>query len=119
MNRNITVRDFNFSHNDMSSSNFEFSIKIASMITRHPVLVHLHVTNTNFKQEEVLFIGIALSLSKTMQSLHITAGQLPYYERIFLRSVIAARVSYQFRNAASKKIVKSNKEKNLLYALAG
>jgi hypothetical protein len=47
------------------------------------------------KREEMLFIGIALSMSKTMLSLHITGNNLPYYDRIFLRSLIAAKVQYR------------------------
>ena len=94
MNRNTTIRVFNFSHNDLSSESFEFSIKITAMVTRHPSLMHLNITSTNLKREEILFIGLAVSLSKTLQSLHLTAGTLPYYERIFLRSVLAARVSF-------------------------
>ena len=53
-----------------------------------------------------------------MLSLHLTAGTLAYYERIFLRAVIAARVGYQFRNLTGKKEVKSNKERNQLLQIA-
>lgn len=35
---------------------------------------------------------IAMSVSKSFLSLHISNNDLPYYERIFLRSIIAARV---------------------------
>ena len=118
LNRNTTIRNFNFSHNDMSSESYEFSIKIASIITRHPSLMHLNIANTNLKRHEIMFIGLALSASKTMLSLHLTAGSLPYYERIFLRAVIAARVSYQFRNLTGKKEVKSNRERNQLLQMA-
>lgn len=38
LNRNQTIRNFNFSHNDLTSATFEFSIKVASIITRHPSL---------------------------------------------------------------------------------
>ena len=64
------------------------------MVTRHACLMHFNIVATNLKREEVLFIGLSLSLSRVMTSLHMTATTLPYYERIFLRSVIAARVSY-------------------------
>ena len=88
------------------------------MITRHPSLMHLNIVNTNLKREEILFIGLSLSTSKTMLSLHMTASTLPYYERIFLRSVIAARVSYQYRHLVGKKNIKSNREKNILLQFA-
>ena len=97
MNRNTSIRSFNFSHNDMSSQSFEFSIKAASMVTRHPALMHFNIAQTNLKREEVMFIVLALSLAGCLLSLHITAASLPYYERIFLRSVIAARVGFQYR----------------------
>ena len=80
--------------------------------------MHLNIANTNLKRHEIMFIGLALSASKTMLSLHLTAGSLPYYERIFLRAVIAARVSYQFRNLTGKKEVKSNRERNQLLQMA-
>ena len=53
-----------------------------------------------------------------MLSLHLTAGTLAYYERIFLKSVIAARTGYQFRNLTLKKDIKSNKERNQLLQMA-
>ena len=94
LNRNTTIRNFNFSHNDLSSESFEFSIKVASMITRHPSLLHLNISNTNLIRAEVLFIGLSLSISKSMLSLHLTAGTLAYYERIFLKAVISARTGW-------------------------
>lgn len=112
LNRNTMIRQFNFAFNDLTSSAYEFSIKLASIITRHPSLMHLDLSKTNLKREEVLFIGLSLSTSKTILSMHLTANELPYYERIFLRSVIAARCGFEFRNLASKKEVKSNKERN-------
>lgn len=98
LNRNVCIRNFNFSHNDLTSSTFEFSIKIASIITRHPSLMHVDITNTNLRREEIIFIGLSIPISKTLLSIHLTAQKLPYYERIFLRAVIAARVGFQFRN---------------------
>ena len=97
LSRNITMRKFNFSHNELKSSTFEFSIKIAAIITRHPSLMHLDITNTNLCREEIIFIGLSLPISKTLLSCHLTAQKLPYYERIFLRAAIAARVGYQYR----------------------
>ena len=82
------------------------------MITRHPSLLHLNISNTNLIRAEVLFIGLSLSISKSMLSLHLTAGTLAYYERLFLKAVIHARTGWQFRNLTLKKDVKSNKERN-------
>jgi len=115
LNRNTYIRQFNFAFNDLTSAAYEFSIKLASIITRHPSLMHLDLSKTNLKREEVLFIGLSLSTSKTLLSVHLTANDLPYYERIFLRSVIAARVGFEFR--ANKKEVKSNKERNQILAM--
>jgi hypothetical protein len=80
--------------------------------------MHLDLSKTNLKREEVLFIGLSLSTSKTLLSVHLTANELPYYERIFLRSTIAARVGFEFRNFATKKEVKSNKERNQVLQMA-
>ena len=89
------------------------------MITRHPGLMHMNIAHTNLKREEIMFIGLSVSVSRTLSSLHMTAETLPYYERIFLRSVIAARVSYQYRHLVGKKLIKSNREKNMLLTMAG
>lgn len=94
LNRNTCIRTFNFSHNDLTSATFEFSIKVASIITRHSSLMHIDITNTNLKREEILFIGLSIPISKTLLSCHLTAQKLPYYERIFLRAAIAARVGF-------------------------
>lgn len=89
---------FNFAFNDMKSSKCEFSIKVGAIITRHPNLMHIDFTNVGFSKEEVIFIGLALSMSKTMLGIHLSGNNLPYYSRLFLRSLIAARVDYRFKN---------------------
>ena len=81
-------------------------------------MMHLNIANTNFKREEVIFLGMSLSISKTILSLHMTAQGLPYYERIFLRAVIAARVGFQFRNLSVKKDVRGNRERNQVLSQA-
>jgi hypothetical protein len=119
MNRNTTMRYFNFAFNDMQSSNFEFSIKMGAIVTRHPNLMHADLTNVGLKREEVIFIGLALSSSKTMLSLHLTANDLPYYDRVFLRSLIAARVGYRFKEDPKKLEIENNKEYDTVMHLAG
>jgi len=44
---------------------------------------------------------------------------LPYYERIFLRAAIAARVGFQYRKSTQKKAIASNKEKNQILTMVG
>ena len=71
------------------------------------------------KKEEMLFIGIALSMSKTMLSMHITGNNLPYYDRIFLRTLIAAKVAYRFKvDDGEGRRIKNNKEFNTVLQLA-
>ena len=118
MNRNTVVRNFNFSHNDLQSETFEFSIKVASMISRHPALAHLNIAHTNLKREEMVFIGLSLSTSRVLVSLHLSGATLPYYERVFLRSVIAARVGFKFKSMAHKKDVRGIQERNQLLSMA-
>jgi hypothetical protein len=82
------------------------------MISRHPNLVHMDLSTTCLQREEVLFIGLALKHSQTMLSLHLTGNKLPYYERIFLRTVLSARVAYKSKNTAGQSKIKNNKEFN-------
>ena len=96
MNRNTSIRYFNFGGNSLSSTIYEYSIKLGAIITRHPNLMHIDLTATQIKREEIIFIGLALSMSKTMLSLHMTGNMLPYYDRIFLRSLIAAKVGFRW-----------------------
>jgi hypothetical protein len=102
----------------MSSLVYEFSIKIGAVITRHPNLMHVDITKTGLKKEEVLFIGLALTMSKTMLSLHMSANDLPYYDRIFLRSLMAAKVGYG-NTGKSGQTIKNNKEFGTIMQLAG
>lgn len=118
LNRNTCIRNFNFAYNNLSSFTFEFSIKMASILTRHPCLLHLDITNTNLKREEIMFIGLSVPTSKTLLSIHLTAAKLPYYERIFLRAVINARVGYSRKNTTMKAEVVGNKEKNTVLTMA-
>lgn len=80
--------------------------------------MHLNIAATNLRRHEIMFIALSLPTSKVMLSLHLTSSSLPYYERIFLRAVIAARVSFQYRNLVGRKEVKSNKERNQLLQMA-
>jgi uncharacterized protein YjbI with pentapeptide repeats len=107
--RNVSLRYINLSFNSMSSKNFEFSIKIAATITRQPNMLHVNLTSVGFTEEEVIFIGLANSMSKTMVSLHLTGNKLSYYNRIFLRTLLAARVDRKRQNNKSSKI-KNNVE---------
>ena len=84
----------------MSSSIYEFSIKIAKILTRHQQIMHVDLSSTGLKKEEVLFIGMAISSSKSCISLHLSANNMDYYERIFMRTLVNAKVSYHFRNMA-------------------
>ena len=73
LNRNTCIRVFNFSYNDLQTSSYEFAIKIASTITRHPTIMHLNISHCNLKREEVMFIALALSTSKTLIAIHMTS----------------------------------------------
>jgi hypothetical protein len=108
LNRNTSIRFFNFAGNNLASSLYEYSIKLGAIITRHPNMMHMDLTATQIKREEILFIGLSLSMSKTMLSVHLTGNALPYYDRIFLRSLIAAKVGFRFQSETKL----SNKIKN-------
>ena len=100
INRNRGLQFFNFALNDMNSSIYEFAIKMAKILTRHQELMHLDLSGTGLKKEEILFIGMAVSTAKSCISLHLSGNNLDYYERIFLRTLVNAKVSYHFRNMA-------------------
>ena len=117
LNRNNSIRYFNFSHNELHSSKFEFAIKMGAILTRHPNLMHVDLSSTGLNREEVLFVGLAITMSKTMLSLHLSQNTLPYYDRIFLRTLIAAKVQYKTDGHASKSI-KNNKEYTQVLHLA-
>ena len=94
LGNNLCLRMFNFAGNDLSSGTSEFAIKIGALIARHPHLMHMDLSSTGLEREEVLFIGMALNWSETMLSLHLTGNNLPYYDRIFLRTILSARVMH-------------------------
>jgi hypothetical protein len=52
--------------------------------------MHVDVAGSGLKKEEVLFIGMAVSSSKSCIALHLSANNLDYYERIFLRTLVNA-----------------------------
>lgn len=118
LNRNVGIRNFRFSQNDLSSSIYEFSIKIAKILTRHQSLMHLDLCGTGLKKEEVLFIGMALSTAKSCIALHLTGNNLDYYERIFMRTLVNAKVSYHFRNKADQlNNARTQRERNQILEL--
>jgi hypothetical protein len=79
-------------NNDLQSSIYEFGIKLGSIMTRHPALLHADFSSCGLTRQETMFVIIAMSTSKSFLCLHISNNGLPYYERIFMKSLIAARV---------------------------
>jgi hypothetical protein len=43
---------------------------------------------------------MALPVSKSCISLHLSANDFSYYDRVFLRTLINAKLSYKFKNFA-------------------
>ena len=61
---------------------------------------------------------MALAKSKACIGMHLSANNLDYYERIFVRSLMNAKVQNHFRNMAEKDgSIKSQKERNLVQNL--
>jgi hypothetical protein len=80
--------------------------------------MHIDLSGTGLKKEEVLFIGMAVSTAKSCISIHLSGNNLDYYERIFLRTLVNAKVSYHFRNmAAEQGSIRSQKERNQVMEL--
>lgn len=92
LNRNVGLRSINLSFNSLVSKVYEFAIKMAKVVCSHDEMVHIDLTSTGLRPEEVIFIGMTLPLSKSCMGLHLSANRLGYYERIFLRTLIDARV---------------------------
>jgi hypothetical protein len=101
----------------MASQNFEFAIQMGAVIARHPNLIFANLTNVGFLEEEVIFLGLALSNSKNMLSLHLTGNKLSYINRIFLRTLMAARVEKRRKVNLSSQI-KNNVDYNQVMHLA-
>lgn len=107
------------SYNDFTSSVYEFSIKLAAMLTRHPTLLHCDMSMCGFRREECMFIILAMSLSKSFLALHLTGNDLSYYERVFMRSLVAARIQFQTKPDEQRPDIKLNKERYQIMHLAG
>ena len=60
VNKNDGLLNFNFSGNQMFSSWNEYSVLMAKIITRHQSIMHIDISCTGLKKEEVLFVGMAL-----------------------------------------------------------
>ena len=68
----------------------------------HDEMQHYNLSATGLKKEEVLFMGMALQKSKSCIGMHLSSNNIDYYERIFLRTLIQAKVHYHFRNMADE-----------------
>ena len=79
---------------------------------------HYDLTATGLKKEEVLFMGMALQKSRSCIGMHLSANNLDYYERIFVRTLINAKVQHHFRNMAQEQgSIRSQKERNQILEL--
>lgn len=92
--RNVTIRHLNISQNDLSSTLYEFGIKLAALLSRHPTLLHANFSSIGLTKEETMLVIAAMSTSKSFLALHLSNNSLPYYDRVFMRSYIASRVQY-------------------------
>ena len=78
------------------------------MLTRHPTILHADFSSCGWNREETMFVILAMSCSKSFLSLHISNNDMPYYDRIFLRSLIAARVQICKREEETFEIRRHN-----------
>jgi hypothetical protein len=91
---------------------------MAKVLSRHREIMHLDLSGCGLKKEEVLFLGMAVKNSKACISLHMSANNLDYYERIFLRTLVQAEVTYHFRNQAQEVgSIRSQKERSQILEL--
>ena len=74
--------------------------------------MHLDLTATGLQKEEVIFIGMSLQHSRACIGLHLSLNQMSYYDRIFLRILMDAKVAFQFRNMAQKAGIRTQQETN-------
>ena len=80
--------------------------------------MHLDLSATGMRKEEVIFVGMSIKHASAVVSIHLSSNNLDYYERIFLRTLIGARTSYHFRNmAAELGAIRSQKERNQIMEL--
>ena len=70
--RNVTIRHLNISQNDISSTLYEFGIKLASLLSRHPTLLHANFSSTGLTKEETMLVIAAMSTSKSFLALHLS-----------------------------------------------
>ena len=89
---------------------------MAKILSRHDELMHVDLTHTGLKKEETIFIGMTLPVSKSIISLHLSFNGLGYYDRVFLRTLINAKLVYKFKNKAQDKLsgIRSQGEKNVV-----
>jgi hypothetical protein len=85
----------------MASNVYENAVKIAKIIARHQEMMHYDLSNTCLSREEVIFIGMALPISRSCIGIHMSGNGLEYYDRVFLRTLIDAKVAYHFKNYAN------------------
>jgi hypothetical protein len=116
LNRNRGLQSFNFAYNDLQSNLYEFSIKMAKILSRHEELMHVDLTHTGLKKEETIFVGMTLPVSKSVIALHLSFNGLGYYDRVFLRTLINAKLVYKFKNMAQDRVngIRSQAEKNVV-----
>ena len=58
-----------------------------------------------------MFIVLAMSTSKNLIAVHMSGNDMSYYERIFLRALISARVDFGQKNEQQRSLVERNKER--------
>ena len=62
----------------------------------------MDLSATGMRKEEVIFVGMSIKHASAVVSIHLSANNLDYYERIFLRTLVGARTAHHFRNLAAE-----------------
>ena len=96
LNTGLSLIDL--SHNDLSSGVYEFSVKLAKILTRHEQLMHLDLTETKLAREEIVFLGMSLHHSKSLIGIHLSMNDFHYYDRLFLRVLMNSKVAKEIKD---------------------
>ena len=66
------------------------------LVQGHPNLLHVDLSNTQLRREELIYLVLCVRDSKNVQGFHLTGNTCSPYDRMLMRALMPCKVRWPF-----------------------